>query len=655
MTRSKTSLAIMLFSIIIALNYGQSQPVHNLLRESYPLSELKNILIPYQDFNFFPTWQERDSWLALADEVRRELISRGERYLNYQWPSLPATLFLDFARTGNRENFERSQGARREALTALVIAECTEGKGRFLNDIVNGIWTICEESYWGLPAHLSLQSRGIGLPDVLEPTVDLIAAETGSLLAWTVYLIGSQLDNVSPLIRARIQGELEKRILTPCLKRDDFWWMGFQPDRTVNNWNPWINSNWLAIVLLTEQDKTKRLEAISKIMQSLDVFIDGYPPDGSCDEGAGYWNRAAASLFDCLELLYSATNGEIDIYNEPKIQEMGRYIYRMHIANRYFINFADAPARVSLESDLTYRYGKRIGDKLLQLIGAFFAQLQRKDGNYFNGSISRQLAAIFNYDEIVAANPAQPLTRDVWLEGIQVMAARDRQGSPEGLYVAAQGGHNAESHNHNDVGNFIIYFNGLPMIIDVGVERYTKKTFSAQRYEIWTMQSAYHNLPTIDDVMQKDGLQFAAKDVEYSFDNTYAQLRINIAGAYPPEAGINNWIHTIRLNRGKEILVTDAFDLNKEAQKIELTLMTACEVALDEPGKITLQYINKNPADSTVTLYVFFDARKLTPKLEQIPINDKILKTMWGDKIMRILLRANSSTIRDSWTLRITQ
>ena len=77
------------------------------------------------------------------------------------------------------------------------------------------------------------------------------------------------------------------------------------------------------------------------------------------------------------------------------------------------------------------------------------------------------------------------------------MAARSKDGSAEGLYLAAQGGHNAESHNHNDVGNFIVYADGQPAIIDVGVETYTAKTFSSQRYEIWTMQSAYHNLPSI--------------------------------------------------------------------------------------------------------------------------------------------------------------
>ena len=42
---------------------------------------------------------------------------------------------------------------RRFALGSLAIAECAEDKGRFLDDIMNGIWCICEESSWSPPAN----------------------------------------------------------------------------------------------------------------------------------------------------------------------------------------------------------------------------------------------------------------------------------------------------------------------------------------------------------------------------------------------------------------------------------------------------------------------------------------------------------------------
>jgi hypothetical protein len=110
-----------------------------------------------------------------------------------------------------------------------------------------------------------------------------------------------------------------------------------------------------------------------------------------------------------------------------------------------------------------------------------------------------------------AIDPVPPLPRDVWLPEIQVMLARDQVGSSERLCLAAKGGHNAESHNYNDVGNFIVYIDGKPAIVDAGVETYTRKTFSAERYTIWPMQSGYHSLlPTVDGLMQSPGRAFAA-------------------------------------------------------------------------------------------------------------------------------------------------
>jgi hypothetical protein len=71
--------------------------------------------------------------------------------------------------------------------------------------------------------------------------------------------------------------------------------------------------------------------------------------------------------------------------------------------------------------------------------------------------------------------------------------------------MAAKAGHNAESHNQNDVGSFIVALDGRPLIIDVGVGVYTRQTFGPGRYEIWTMRSSWHNVSEVDQVLQAAG------------------------------------------------------------------------------------------------------------------------------------------------------
>ena len=622
-----------------------------MLTDLYSAAKIGDVLIPRGQYHPFPTANEREGWEKLRESVRKAHMARGEAALGKDWPSLPATLFLDYARTGNRSRYQNVRNVRRHMLCDMVVAECMEGEGRFVDCIANGVWTTCEETYWGVPAHINAQRAGVGLPDVAEPTVDLFAGETVSLLAWTLYLVGSQLDAVSPLIRERIHIESDRRVLTPCLERDDFWWMGLG-NRTVNNWNPWCNSNWLTAALLLEKNEERRRAAVVKILRSLDRFVDPYPTDGGCDEGPGYWGRAGASLFDCLELLHGASDGAIDVYDRPLIQEMGRYIYRVQIADRYFVNFADAAALVSPSASLVFQYGRRIGDEKMMALGAEGAKEQNLFERGMGDSIGRQLPALFALEELAAVEPAQPLPRDAWYSEIQVMAARDREGSAEGLYVAAKGGHNAESHNHNDVGHFIAYAGGKPVIVDAGVEDYTARTFSSQRYEIWTMQSAYHSLPTIGGVMQEPGKSFAAKDVEYEADDDGAQLRLDIAGAYPAAAGLKCWKRVVKLNRGRDIEMMDAYELEREAE-ISLSLMTPCAVSPGKDGVIELKEREIVEGRVSGSARLHYPANMMKVAVEEVAVEDSRLKSIWGERLFRILLRVDEPTKEGAWKLRV--
>ena len=342
-------------------------PRHLLERQAAAV-DLAPVLATADAFRPYPTIADRAAWAALPEARRKAFIAEAERQLTTEWATLPASRFLDYVRDGDRGRYEKLLFSRRGKLALLVLGELLEDEGRFTDAIADGTWLICEESYWGVPAHMGAHEAGSGLPDVTEPTVDLFAAETGALLAWTDYLMGERLDAVHPLVRERLRLEVDRRILTPNLERDDFWWMGLGP-REVNNWNPWINSNWLASVLLLERDPERRVRAVRKIARSLDRFVDAYPDDGGCDEGPSYWGRAGASLFESLELLHAASGGRLDVYRESVVRAIGQYIARAYIAGEYYVNIGDAPAKVRPEPELVFRYGRATGCGALRLRG----------------------------------------------------------------------------------------------------------------------------------------------------------------------------------------------------------------------------------------------------------------------------------------------
>jgi hypothetical protein len=613
-------------------------PEKRLLQSRISAGLLRRAVRARADWRPWPAADDRAAWQALPPELKTSVVTAAGQNLGQSWPSLPASLFLDYARNGNRSRYEQVRRARRDRLTLAALAECIDGRGRFLDDVLDGVWLTCEESFWGVPAHIGAQKAGNTLPDVTEPIVDLFAAETSATLAWIDYLLGPQLDRLSKLARPRIHMEIRRRILDPLLARNDFWWLGFSGARAVNNWNPWINSNWLSSVLLIETDAERRAAALHKIVRSLDAFLDVYHDDGGCDEGPGYWGRAGASLFDCLELFHSASAGAIDVYDMPLIREMGAYIYRAHIAGPWYLNFADASAKVTPDAVLVWRYGQCVRDGKMQAFGAWLAG-QEKDPRRLavHESMLRSLRSLFHYADIRAASqPARPpLVADVILPGTQVFAARLQEGSDRGFYLAAQGGHNAESHNHNDVGNFVVFLDGEPALVDIGVETYTARTFSSHRYEIWTMQSAWHNCPTINGVMQAAGRQYEARN----FRAEPGRVSMEIHAAYPQEAGCPRWLRELALDRrSNRVVLRDAFELARR-ESVEWNLITPRKVSLASPGRAVLDgriVIEYEPG--------------LEAAVDEHPVEDARLRPVWGGAMRRLRLRLPAPPAQGAYT-----
>jgi hypothetical protein len=163
------------------------------------------------------------------------------------------------------------------------------------------------------------------------------------------------------------------------------------------------------------------------------------------------------------------------------------------------------------------------------------------------------------------------------------------------------------------------------------VGEYTAKTFSKDRYSIWTMQSQFHNLPQINGADQKDGKEYAAKVVSHKD----GQLTLDLAGAYPEEAAVKVWRRTVSAAK-KAITVTEDYVLNDYRGPSKLMLMTTCPPQCSE---------------SAVTLgnhRIDFDARQMEAAVENISDRlDPLLRQIWGKEMYRIVLTVKSTNTKN--------
>jgi hypothetical protein len=564
------------------------------------------------------------------------------------WPVPLASDFARFRRDGNRTAYESAVFARDKRLSRAVVMAAATLEAGWIDQVVDGVSLLCEQSTWCWPAHDDVFQRGGMVPDVARPYLDLGAGEVVAQLAWIDHLLAAQLDARAPGLRARMRHEAEIRVLTPFVAHRDWHWLGLHGD--AHNWTAWIHGNVLVagLVLMDAGDARDRLVALAA--EGVDRYVASIPPDGAIDEGSGYWWLGACRALEALDILNHVSGGAFGGGLTDSLRETIAFPHRMHLGGDWHLNFADGVARTTAVQpwDALHRAARRAGNGE----AAAYAATHRHPGQPLareDSGLGWLLRTLTDAEWAVAAptpgtaTTTAPLPRDVWLPSTQVFLARTASGRAEGLTLAVKGGHNAENHNHNDVGTIVVALNGVPVIVDPGRPTYTAQTFGPDRYDIWTMQSSWHSVPEIRGTAQAPGSEYRARDVTTHADDATSGIVLDLAEAYP-RADIARWRREARLDRRSGHVTIDEewifrpdadadADANADGgQPTRVHLIVAGTVdlqagqgqalitALEDAGVVRLQW---RPAAIPVTATV----REL---------DDPYLTDVWGDRLTRL-------------------
>ncbi len=632
-------------------------------------------------FSPFPKASERSAYETLGKELKEKIIKIGETRLNFDFPVISATDFMRFKHDGDRAAFEAKYFEKRDALCDLIAAECVMHTGQFMNDIIDGIYSICEESAWQLPAHNSYlrSAPQFILPDVTRPVLDLFACETGALLAAAACLLENELNAVSPFIITCIEDNLMRRIIIPYLTYH-FWWMGAD-DEPMCNWTVWCTQNVLITAFLTpwsEKAKNQLSETgrnlkiypmfnaiILRASESIDYFLKDYGDDGCCNEGAEYYRHAGLCLYGAMNILNSVTDGLFTpFFSWDKIKNIASYILNVHVDDKYYFNFADCSPVAGRAGVREYLFGKATGNNSLSCFAA--KDFRAGGGELFTDSVNAanlyyRMQTIFNYEELMNTDvPLSVSHKDIYYPSAGLFIVRS-----DNFTLAVKMGNNGDSHNHNDVGSITLYKDGRPVLVDIGVETYTEKTFSDKRYELHTMQSCYHNLPTLMGTDEHDGKQFGAKDVIADLNENTPFITAEIIGAYLlQDFPDGSYRRTVTLYKAENAVKledhTNISDVILNFITYEKPVMTEIltgnelNYTHDIPDKRNL--ISKNiPYKSECTLsFTLGNAGLFTTGvtlvgIDSFPVTDSRLKRAWDHDLYRIRLKMT----HDAFTLTI--
>lgn len=460
---------------------------------------------------------DRGAWNRLAALPEAAGILRdAEQALHTPPPDLPDDLYLEFTTTGNRRNYERPYGQRSQRLAALLLAECLEDKGRFLPALERDLLAVCDERSWTMPAH----DADLGNFNGTRLTIDLGSSARGWLLAEVESWLGHRL---TPAVRERLHSEVRRRVLDPYLhavrsgNTNGNWWM-----RCNNNWNAVCSAGVACCALALLEPREERALVLAATEVSHPFFIGGFTDDGYCSEGMGYWNYGFGHYVMMGLAVRAATDGRLDVFKGDKLRRIAAYAKGYQIQPGCSPWFADGGGAPSHE---VWAVMRQVYPEAVPADAPALALLK-------GGRTTIALRA-FGQEPPPPASTAERLPTRTFFEDAQVLITRSG-GTPDDppFGAAFKGGHNAEHHNHNDVGSYAVVLDGVEMLGDPGGEVYTRRTFSRERYDSPMLNSYGHPVPVVAGQLQATGRQSAARVLDASFADARDRFELDLAAAY---------------------------------------------------------------------------------------------------------------------------
>ena len=452
-----------------------------------------------------------------TEAEKTDCIRKAEPLLKERPEPFARELYLEFSRNGNRSRFESWRESFLNRFGRLCEAEGYEAKGRFSAAIVAYFEAISGWPSWTLPAH----DKGLSNLNGTHHYVDLFAAEVARVLAERLVEFGPRLPEAT--IR-KVRAAMDRHVFDSYLATaavTDFtrpnwthgnWW--FDGD---NNWNAVCHSCCVRAALAAIPDIRTRARFIEAAERGLDAYFSGFAPDGYCSEGMGYWNYGYGHFLMMGLAVRDATQGKVDFFRHPCAEAAMRYPIAYQLQKGVSPRFSDGSGN---PNPLFLRWGYGIWPALRS--------------------------------EVEGALPIRSAFPDgqVWISRLDSSARHP-------FAIALKGGHNAENHNHNDIGSWAIMLDGQALIGDPGGEIYTRRTFSKDRYLSDVLNSFGHPVPRIGGKLQCEGRKFAAKVISTDFRQERDVVSLELSGAYCVP-GLKSLMRTMTFDRREpKIVIAD--------------------------------------------------------------------------------------------------
>lgn len=344
------------------------------------------------------------------------------------------------------------------------------------------------------------------------------------------------------------QAMVEKAIkLANNIQSEHRWWATAR-----HNWNQVCNGGiGLGALAIGDEEPAVAGTFLAAALQSIQLPMAEFAPDGAWAEGPGYWNYATSYNVLFLAALETALGTDFGLSQMPGFSETGMF-----------------PIYVSGPSGGTFNYADA-GEGTIRAPQMFW--LARKFDRPMYAWFERQHASPQPLDLVwFDARGDQPtpaaLPLDNYFRNAEVATFRSAWDDRQGVFVGFKAGDNKVNHSHLDLGSFVLEALGTRWAIDLGSDDYNMPAyFGKQRWTYYRLRAEGHNTLVIDPGTEADQDPKAAARIT-RFESR-RQRAFAIADLTPAYAS-----HARQVSRGialldrREVLVEDEIQTGQPAE-----------------------------------------------------------------------------------------
>ena len=433
-----------------------------------------------------------------------EIEQEVKAILNKDSPPLGMTYeaILAFTEKGSRCESEKNYFQRRKEVVALGLYLQMNEDEIAMTYFKNLVWDICQEHSWSLPAHFKMGHH--------QTTIDLFAAETAHMMAEFTEIF---IDKFEPLLLLEIKNQIWHRVLTPFLAMDWPW------EKLENNWSA-VCAGAIGMTVLVLDVKAEEKDIIlNRCLKAMDCFLEGYGEDGCCTEGVSYWVYGFGFYLYFAEI-YERYLG-IDLLMGEKVEAIASFPRKLQGKDGRFVMFSDAVTTTHVPTGIQSFLKRKWGISLLNddKISSFHF-----DHCYRWAHLSR-IVSWYDPDKLTITKSE---CSSHYFPDAQWLVFKNAD-----LFFAAKGGHNGESHNHNDLGSFVLGIGEDLTLVDFGAGAYSADYFGDKRYTYIQTRSNWHSVPTLNDQEQIAGTKYRAIVENAQSNESGCHFKLDLSKAYP--------------------------------------------------------------------------------------------------------------------------